>query len=201
MDGQAVRADDPRDTSVSGSLAAPDFDIAAGLARQTLALDPDNPDVLRTLLLAQLGLRDVAGARATADRLTETGWSAATLDAVISARLAAEGAVAAARDDVAAAVRAQTCPPWALEAARARIAIHVGDYSAARAILVRGIEREPEVSALRALMTEVLLADGSAAQARAVIAHLGQPPTAPGPEVAIPGAAGADRLRRQAEDG
>jgi uncharacterized protein HemY len=164
------------------------------------ARDPDPADILRALLSTQLGLRDLAGAQETADRLAATGWTAATLDAVVAARLAVSGGEHAARNDVAAAVRSGTCPDWALEIARARIAIHLADLAAARAILVRGIERDPQVPALRALMTEVLIADGSAAQARAVVSHLGQPPTAPGPEAALseppPGGAGPKRAEQ-----
>lgn len=199
MDGQAVRADGLQDTFVSAALTDSDFDLDVDKVLRSLALDPDDPRLLCRLLLAQLGQRNASGAWLTADRLAATGWTAVTLDAVISARLAVEGGVAAARDDVAAAVGAGTCPSWALEIARARIAIHVGDFSAARAILIRGIEREPDVSALRALMTEVLIADGSAGQARAVMAHLGQPPTAPGPEAAVSGPPRAEPPRRKAE--
>ncbi|MFW5881136.1 MAG: hypothetical protein ACOCTP_01280, partial [Roseicyclus sp.] len=166
------------------------------MSRERPAEVSDEAAHLRALLLAQLNSRALAEAQETADRLAGTGWTATTLDAVIPARLAVAGGVARARDDVAAAVRAGSCPPWSLEIARARIAIHTGDYPAARAILVRGIEREPDVSALRALMTEVLIADGSASQARAVVSHLGQPPTAPGPEAAQPAGPPADPKRR-----
>jgi Tfp pilus assembly protein PilF len=201
MDGQAMRAEGPQDTSVSAALTELDFGRAARLSRAALATDPEDAASLRALLMAQLGLRDLVEAQDTADRLAATGWTAATLDAVISARLAVEDGVAAARDDVAAAVRAKTCPSWALEIARTRIAIHLGDFSAARAILVRGIEREPDVPALRALITEVLIADGSAAQARTVVRHLGQPATAPGPEAALPREPQAEHGSRQAEQG
>jgi hypothetical protein len=66
-----------------------------------------------------------------------------TLDALISAQLAA-GRVACARDLVARGVAEGDVPAWSLEAARARIALYQGDLSAARAILVRGIERTPD---------------------------------------------------------
>jgi hypothetical protein len=184
MDGQAVRAGGLHDTVVSAACEDFDFD-GTGTPPQREAPDtPEDAAALRHRLRAQLGNRALDAAQGTADRLAATGWTAANLEAVVAARLAVSGGERAARDDVAAAVRAGTCPSWALEAARARIAIHLDDLAAARAILVRGIERTPEVSALRMLMTEVLIADGSAATARAVVSHLGQPATAPGPEAA-----------------
>ena len=178
MDGRAVRAEGLHDTYVSAAQGRRDRD------RADWRTQGGSREALRHRLFAQLGRRNLDAAWKTADRLAASGWSAADLDAVIAARLAVVGGERAARDDVAAAVRSGACPPWALEAARARIAIYLGDLAAARAILVRGIERTPEVSALRMLMTEVLIADGSAATARAVVSHLGQPATAPGPEAA-----------------
>jgi hypothetical protein len=201
MDGQAVMALGLQGTSVPAAQTKLDFETTANLSREALAVAPGDAGHLRALVFAQLGLRDVEAAQETADRLAGTGWTATSLDAVIPARLARPGGEAAARDDVAAAVRAGTCPPWALEVARARIAIHLGDFAAARAILVRGIEREPDAPALRALMTEVLIADGSAAQARAVVAHLGRPATAPGPEAARSAHAPHQSHRRQVEQG
>lgn len=62
-------------------------------------------------------------------------------------------------------------------AAKARIAIASGDGAAARAILVQAIEAAPKASALRTLMTEVMLATGRAADVRPVLQHLGQAPT------------------------
>lgn len=60
-----------------------------------------------------------------------------------------------------------------LAAAKARIAIATGDGVAAHAILVRAIERDPHTSALRTLMSEVMLAQGRAADVRPVLKHLG----------------------------
>ncbi len=61
-----------------------------------------------------------------------------------------------------------------LAGARARIAMSAGDYVAARAILVQAIERWPDVTLLRAMMTEVMLASGRAKDVRPVLTHLGR---------------------------
>lgn len=60
-----------------------------------------------------------------------------------------------------------------LAAAKARIAIATGDGAAARAILVQAIERNPKTTALRALMTEVMMAEGRATDVRSVLRHIG----------------------------
>jgi thioredoxin-like negative regulator of GroEL len=188
MSGEAAWADNGATANVSGgafttALSEGDLALTARLSRQSLDLTPGDPDLLRLLLVTQLGLRDVDGAQETADTLSAAPLSSDTLDALISARLAA-GRIAMARDLVARAVAQGGVPEWALEAARARIALHQNDLSAARAILVRGIERTPGAASLRTLMLEVLMAGGNAAHAREVTTRLGAPPTAPGPEVA-----------------
>ncbi|WP_341861986.1 hypothetical protein [Gymnodinialimonas sp. 57CJ19] len=62
--------------------------------------------------------------------------------------------------------------PAQLAAAKARIAMAVGDGAAARAILLLAIERSPKDDALRALLAEVMLADGRATDVRPVLNHL-----------------------------
>ena len=200
MSGEAAWADEVTNTGVSRAgfttaLSDGDLALTARLSRQGLNLTPGDPDLLRLLLVTQLGLRDVDGAQETADILSAAPLSPDTLDALISARLAASR-IAMARDLVARAVAEGCVPAWALEAARARIALHQNDLSAARAILVRGIERTPGAASLRTLMLEVLMAGGNAAHAREVTTRLGAPPTAPGPEVAR---AGQGRRSRAAE--
>lgn len=182
MSGDAAWAGQITRAGAIPALNEGDLALTAQLSRQGLDRTPDDPDLLRLLLVTQLGLQDIEAAQATAERLGAAPFSADTLDALISARLAA-GRVGCARDLVARGVAEGGVPPWALEAARARIALHQGDLTAARAILVRGIERTPEAAALRRLMLEVLIADGGAAQAREVTTRLGQPATAPGPEI------------------
>lgn len=62
---------------------------------------------------------------------------------------------------------------------RARIAQSLGDFDSAKAILVMAIEQLPDAAALRTHLAEVMVAAGTAAEARAVLAHIGQPPVNP----------------------
>jgi hypothetical protein len=181
MSGEAAARNIER-PGMAAVLSEGDLRLAAQLSRRGLDQSPDDPGLLRLLLLTQLALRDMETAQETADRLSQAALTVASLEALISARLAAER-VACARDLVARAI-VEGLEPAAVEAARARIALHLGDMPAARAILVRGIERTPGATGLKALMAEVLMAGGSAAHARDIIGRLGLPPTAPGPEVA-----------------
>lgn len=183
MSGEAAWAQNVTRAGVTTALTEVDLALAARLSRQSLDASPGDPNLLRLLLRAQLALGDLDGARDTADALVQGPMTEDTLDALIAACLA-QDQVARARDLVARAVAEETTATWAVEAARARIAIHQDDLSAARAILVRGIERSPEAQALRILMLEVLMADGDAAHAREVVMRLGQPATSPGPEAA-----------------
>lgn len=59
---------------------------------------------------------------------------------------------------------------------KARIAIAQGDLCAAQAILVAAIEAHPDQVAPRRALAEVMLAKGTAADARSVLAHLGAKP-------------------------
>ncbi|WP_461425279.1 tetratricopeptide repeat protein [Gymnodinialimonas sp.] len=90
---------------------------------------------------------------------------ARTLVANAEAVLAAHGA-----SDPASADRTTQAQ---LAAAKARIAMATNDGAAARAILVRAIEKNPKAPALRALMTEVMMAAGRATDVRPVLQHLG----------------------------
>src|SRR6056297_378438 len=62
---------------------------------------------------------------------------------------------------------------------KARIAMAERDFLAAKAILAAAVEADPDNGALRRLMAEVMVASGSAADVRAVLAHLGQMPVNP----------------------
>jgi thioredoxin-like negative regulator of GroEL len=166
----------------AAALSRGDLALTARLSREGLDRQPDDPDLMRLLLVAQLALHEIEDAQATATRLEVSPLSTESLDAIVSARLAADH-VASARDIVARAVSEGGVPHWSLEAARARIAMHQNDLAAARAILVRGIERTPDAPTLRTLMLEVLMADGDASHAREVTARLGRPPSAPPPMV------------------
>lgn len=180
MSVDAAWAGPAHGTPVPTSLRNTDFELTVKLSRQSLDHDPENADVLRLLVLAQLGLGDVRGALETSKRLENAERTPATLDAILSAHLAA-GDVRKARDLVADAMRDENMPPWAVEAARARIALNQNDGPAARAILIRGIEREPNAPWLRGLLVEVFVAEGRAAEARDVIDRLGSRPVTPAP--------------------
>ena len=69
-------------------------------------------------------------------------------------------------------------PPDEVTLIRARIAQAQGDLVAARAILVAAIEAAPNHAAARRALAEVMVAMGTAADARSVLAHLGAPPGA-----------------------
>ncbi len=90
------------------------------------------------------------------------------------------GDIRAARQLVA-ETEAETTPgavaPSTIAAAKAHIAVADGDMPAARAILVVAIEAAPEVSYLRTLLTEVMLASGRATDVRPVLTHLGRAPS------------------------
>jgi thioredoxin-like negative regulator of GroEL len=73
---------------------------------------------------------------------------------------------------------------------KARIALSEGDFLGAKAVLVAAIEKAPDHPALRTLLTEVMVASGTAGDARAVLAHIGQPPVNP----AKPGEVTADTV-------
>lgn len=74
------------------------------------------------------------------------------------------------------AARPDAAPRSQIAAAKARIAIATGDKAAAHAILVQAIEVDPQTSALRSLMTEVMMATGRASDVRPVLQHLGSDP-------------------------
>lgn len=67
---------------------------------------------------------------------------------------------------------------------RARIAQAQGDLEAARAILVTAIEAMPDLAILRRALAEVMVATGTAADVRAVLAHLGTAQGATAPRAA-----------------
>lgn len=99
-----------------------------------------------------------------ADRIADARTLVANAEAVLSAHGATEGA------------SSERMTQAQLAAAKARIAIATGDGAAARAILVRAIERNPKAPALKALMTEAMMAAGRASDVRPVLQHLGNSP-------------------------
>lgn len=166
------------------SLFTEDPGTAIGLAR------PETPDpgVVPALSRAHLdlGRDDLPSALEMAQRLSlaQGGWPD-------PADMLVEDALAQAHPSAARAVLALVEPqipaPQAA-AIKARIALAEDDFAAAKAILVMAIERGPDHPGLRALLTEVMVAAGTAAEARAVLAHIGQPPVNPPATPSAPGA-------------
>ncbi len=107
-----VTADDLSNVRKSTSLSEGDLALTARLSRQGLNETPGDPDLLRLLLVTQLGLQDIDGAQDTADRLSTAPLSPETLDALISARLSADK-VMCARDLVARGAAQDNTPVWA----------------------------------------------------------------------------------------
>lgn len=100
--------------------------------------------------------------------------AASALDAALSQR-----DIQSARTVIAQAETAGVLADGALAMGKARIAFADGDVEATKAILVMGIERDPESQALRSLLAEVMVATGAAGEARSVLTHLGQAPVNP----------------------
>mmetsp|Transcript_6054 Transcript_6054/g.10443 ORF Transcript_6054/g.10443 Transcript_6054/m.10443 type:complete len:173 (-) Transcript_6054:568-1086(-) len=127
--------------------------------------------------------RQVETASGPAQRASREASSEETLEAKVRAALRAENiadartlvanaeAILSTYNGAAASVAEGLTVPQ-VAAAKARIAMAVGDSAAARAILLLAIERHPEADALRSLMTEVMLADGRASDVRPVLKHL-----------------------------
>jgi tetratricopeptide (TPR) repeat protein len=161
---------------------------AAGLAER-----PDAQDLLRLLMRAQLSRGALPEARAAADRLAALSPQASAVELLVEAALDL-GQGQAARRILADTEAAQALPPAQSALLRARICRAEGDLLAAKVILVTAIETLPEAPALRTLLTEVMVAAGTAADARAVLSHLGQPPSRPAPPDAAPAPLPAGRV-------
>lgn len=110
--------------------------------------------------------RDLVDALRT-DQISKARTLVANAEAILAAHAATRDAREAQGADVS---RADVA------AAKAKIAMATGDSIAARAILVQAIEQAPDVSALRTLMAEVMLASGRATDVRPVLHHLGREP-------------------------
>jgi len=121
-----------------------------------------------------------------------------TLERVIEAALEA-GAVQLARSTLSEAETAGTLTPARSAYLKARIALETGDLLAARAILVIAIDRAPENPVLRALLAEVMVAAGTAADARVVLGHMGRAPVNPPPPAATNTKTGADGTTDEAD--
>lgn len=169
------------DESLAGAverLACGDHDAAITQAHRGLERAPDAPDLLRIVLRAQLALGHHDAARGIADRLAALPGQPGAVEQIVEAALDS-GALRDARSAVSAAEAEGMHGPAQIAQLKARIALATGDLLAAKAILVSAIETAPENAALRALLTEAMVAAGTASDARAVLGHLGQPPGSP----------------------
>ncbi|WP_284262169.1 tetratricopeptide repeat protein [Roseicyclus amphidinii] len=146
------------------------------------------PDLARSPLArlrAQVAEGDPGGTADSGAAPAPTPDHPEALDLIVEAALAA-GAIQAARAAVAEAEAEGRLPPWRVACHKARIALATGDLLAARAILVLALDAAPGNAALRALLAEAMVAAGHAADARAVLGHIGSPPVNPPPEAARP---------------
>lgn len=132
----------------------------------------NTPALLRLALRADLMRGATEQARASADLLARLEGQASGLGVLIEAALAL-GRVQAARVALAQAEGTGELSLGEAAMLRARIAQALGDLDAARAILVAAIEAAPDQIAPRRALAEVMVAMGTAADARAVLAHLG----------------------------
>lgn len=151
---------------------------ARDMIKHALPEAPATPDLVLVLLQSANALRDVATADEAADLLRTLPLSEATLDAMMVHALSIPN-VARARALLSEAETTPTLAQWSVFRARARVARAEKDLDAAKAILVNGIERWPDATALRPLLTEVLMESGSASDARDVLSRLGLPPINP----------------------
>jgi len=149
---------------------------ARDIAQEALHDDPDNRDMLALLLRSAEALGDGEVAQKASETLRSLPLDAPTFDLLFD-RALATGQIGQARTLVSEAEAEGRIDRPSAARAKARIALATGDLEAATAILVMAIEDAPSHAGLRRLMTEVLLARGSAGHARDVLAHLGQPPT------------------------
>lgn len=150
--------------------------MARDIAISALQSDPNDRNLLTVLLQSADAMADAAAAETALAGLARLPHDADTFDLLLYRHLDA-GGIAAARTLLAQAEADGGIDPAQSAATRARIALASDDLDAATAILVMAIEAHPNHGALRRLMTETLLAKGSAGHARDVLAHLGQPPT------------------------
>jgi len=128
--------------------------------------------MIHLLLRAHLMRGALEEARAAADLLEQLEGQVGSLGLLIEAALDL-GRVQLARVALAEAEGRGRVAPGEAALIRARIAAESGDLPAARAILISAIEATPDLIAPRRALAEVMVAMGTAADARAVLAHLG----------------------------
>lgn len=141
------------------------------------ALPPPDLSVMRALARAHVLRGDLAAALLVARQISAAqGGRPDAVDLMIDDALAHGGAPLA---RAALALATPMIPALQIVQIKARIALAEDDFIAAKAILVMALEHGPDHPALRALLTEVMVAAGTAAETRAVLAHIGQPPVNP----------------------
>jgi hypothetical protein len=158
-------------------------DMGGGQAEADLPEGPrhDRATALRQILRDQLTAGDTSGAAVSSEALARLPDQPEAVDLLFDAALEI-GAIQTARCTVSEAEASGRLPPWRAAYFKARIALETGDLVAARAILVMAIDAAPENPALRALLAEAMVAAGTAADARAVLGHIGRPPVNPRPD-------------------
>ena len=148
--------------------------------RAALADAPDHPSLLRLMLRALITEGQIDAATETAERMSRLPGQSDPLDLFTEAALET-GSIKAARTVLSEAEAEGTLPPARSALLKARIALATGDLLAAQAILVLAIDTCPDNAALRALLAEVMVAAGTAADARVVLGHMGRAPVNPPP--------------------
>lgn len=166
------------ETEAATLLALGHAEAARDTARAGLHAKPDAPGLLLVLLEASRTLRDIGAADEAAERLAALPLTETSLDALMNHAIGSHQ-IGEARRLLAQAEATPDLSAWVVVRAKARVAQADGDLPAATAILVSGIEASPDATPLRALLTEILMAGGSAGHARDVLARLGLPPTVP----------------------
>lgn len=158
-----------------------------GLARPQT--QPDTPAMVQVLMRAHL-LRDaLSEAEASAELLAALGGGQTSGFALLVEAALDLGRVQLARTALSEAEIKGRLTPQEAALTRARIAQSQGDMAAAKAILVTAIEAMPDQPAPRRALAEVMIATGTAADARAVLRHLGSTAApAPAPRASDPGA-------------
>jgi len=172
------RPDLDKDTVPPGLLAAGGAAHSAPPADVSSDYDPDGTPALALLLRAQLALGKTEEAARTMARLAEKPISPERIEAQVGYALAIDDLMMA-RTILADAEAGGATRKSESAQIKARIAMAERDFLAAKAILAAAVEADPDNGALRRLMAEVMVASGSAADVRAVLAHLGQMPVNP----------------------
>lgn len=149
-------------------------------ARDAQDEGPDVPRLLQLMLRAQIADGNLGAAGETAARLARMPNQPEALDLLLDAAIGT-GAVQTARTAIVEAEDEGAIAPWRAAYHKARIAFETGDLLAARAILLPALDAAPGNAALRALLAEAMVAAGTAAEARAVLGHIGSPPVNPAP--------------------